>query len=412
VSNYNQNGFIIGFLYNIKKLDISPPDNYSDAKIREIRATYTKLANSLGEEKLHAADEDINFIVVLNESFFDPMVSFQGYNFRDFYPQTGGEILPNLRKIQAKYPSGYMYSLDYGGGTANIEFEALTGFTNYWINAVPYTHLIPAAGEIPSIASYLKSAGYKTTAIHPFNGSMYKRNIVFKNFGFDTFITEPEMDYTEKEGGIGYINDRSAYRQVLDVLNSSKKNQLITLVTMQNHLPYSSEIHSNPQFGTTAIDIEEQRRSDIAVYYQMLHNSDAYLGELIAALNQSEKKVVMLFFGDHAPGLFDLTNNNPVKEVRDLSRLTPYFIYTNFNGTPGVKKLPTTTPNCLMNTMFGRLGFQKPVHYYLLDEICAQTPILTPAWHEETIPLTSKELDAYELVTYDILGGKRYWFNP
>ncbi|MDR3297976.1 MAG: sulfatase-like hydrolase/transferase [Candidatus Nomurabacteria bacterium] len=411
VHNYDQNGFILGFLYNLQKLALTAPDGYNEDRIAEIHSTYAKLAQKNNQAKTDITDEGINLIIVLNESFFDPSIKFQGYSFEDFYPHTGGEILPTLRYIQSKYPSGNMYSIDYGGGTANIEFEVLTGLTNYWTNAVPYTSLIPKAGDVPSIASYLKSKNYETTAIHPFNGGMYKRNIALKNLGFNTFITELEMSYTEKEGKSEYINDRSAYNQLLDTLNSSKNNQLITLITMQNHLPYNFDTYDSTQFATTATDIDEQRRSDIAIYYQTLHNSDAYLGELISALDQLDKKVAMLFFGDHSAGIFDLTNGNEQKEVRDLSRITPYFIYTNFETGQKDKTLPTTTPNCLTNTLFNHLNLQKLPLYYLLDDICQQAPILTPAWYGEKAPFESTELSAYRLITYDILGGKKYWMS-
>jgi phosphoglycerol transferase MdoB-like AlkP superfamily enzyme len=346
----------------------------------------------------------------LNESFFDPAVSFGGYSFRDFYPYDGGEVLPTWRKMQAKYPSGYMYSTDYGGGTANIEMEALTGLTNYWANTVPYTDLIPRAGEIPSAASYFKTKGYQTTAIHPFNGSMYKRNIAFRHFGYDTFITDLEMSYTEKEGSSEYINDRSAYLQVLDVLNGSKKNQLITLVTMQNHLPFHHDLYENTDFAIVNMDIEEGRRKEIQTYYQLLHNSDQYLGEFLAELEQSEKKVAVLFFGDHSAGIFSQVNDNEVKEIRDLTRLVPYFVYTNFK-TENVKRkeLPITTPNCLSNIMFNVLNAKKPELYYLLDEVCEKTPILANTWFGNESPVAHKALREYEMITYDLLSGRKYW---
>lgn len=411
VRNYDRNGFILGFLYNLQKLSLAEPAGYSEQKMAEIHASYAKIAKKNNQEKTDIADEDINLVIVLNESFYDPAVKFQGYSFEDFYPHTGGEILPNLRKIQKKYPSGSMYSLDYGGGTANIEFEAITGLTNYWVDTVPYTSLLPKAGNTLSIASYLKSKNYQTTAIHPYNGSMYKRNIALANLGYDTFISELEMKHTEKENASEYINDRSAYRETLDILNSSDKNHLITLITMQNHMPYHADIYPNSQFTTTATGIEEQHRSDISVYYQALHNSDQYLGEFIAELDKMDKKVALLFFGDHSAGIFSLTNGSQTKEIRDLSRVTPYFLYTNFDTNKSKKSLPTTTPNCITNTMLNRLDLQKPTLYYLLDEVCQQEPILTPAWFEADPPFESSELSAYKLITYDLLGGKKYWTN-
>ena len=408
--NYDDNGFILGFLYNFQKLKLDEPDIYSKDKIISIKNKYEAVAEEKNMNRKDVADNDVNVVIVLNESFYDPSVEFNGEKFEKYYPHTGGEILPNLRKIQQQYPSGLMYSLDYGGGTANIEFEALTGLTNYWTNTVPYTALIPKAGQIPSVAQMLKKNGYTTTAIHPFNGGMYKRNISLANEGFDTFITENEMDYKEHDGNSEYINDRSAYRQTLKVLKEGSGKQMIGLITMQNHTPYNADIYENTQFAVTNKGIDEQKKSDISIYYQALHNSDQYLGEFIDELDKIDKKVVVLFFGDHSAGLFDDVNLHIDKNVRDLSRITPYFIYSNYDsGFRGKRSLATTTPNCMVNTMLNGLNWKKDSLYYLVDEVCINEPILTSAYLEGRQTGMPTVLDEYELVTYDILGGKKYW---
>ncbi len=410
--NYDDNGFILGFLYNFQKLKLEEPDIYSEEKIQKIKAEYVARAEEENLNRKDPADDDVNVIVILNESFFDPSVEFNGTRFEDYYPHSGGEILPNLRKIQNKYPSGLMYSLDYGGGTANIEFESLTSLTNYWTDTVPYTALIPKAGQIPSIAQTLKAKGYQTTAIHPFNGGMYKRNISLANEGFDTFITENEIDFKEHDGNSEYINDRSAYNQTLKVLRDSKEKQMIGLITMQNHTPYYAENYEKTEFAITAEDIDEQKKSDIEIYYQSLHNSDHYLGEFISELDKLDEKVVVLFFGDHSAGLFDNVVSHEEKAVRDLSRLTPYFIYSNYNsGFTNKATLPTTTPNCMVNTMLNGLKWQKDSLYYMVDKVCEAEPILTAAYLEGREISMADILDDYELVTYDILGGKKYWMK-
>lgn len=410
--NYDDNGFILGFLYNFQKLELAEPDIYSREKIQAIKSEYDAEAEEENLNRKNPADDDVNVVVILNESFYDPSVEYGGVKFEDYYPHKGGEILPNLRKIQNKYSSGLMYSLDYGGGTANIEFETFTSLTNYWTDTVPYTALIPKAGDIPSIAQMLKKSGYKTTAIHPFNGGMYKRNISLANEGFDEFITENEMDYKEHDGNSEYINDRSAYKQTLKVLKDSDEKQMIGLVTMQNHTPYNAENYDKTDFEVTAEDIDEQKKSDIEIYYQSLHTSDKYLGEFISELDKMDKKVVVLFFGDHSAGLFDNVVNNEDKAVRDLSRLTPYFVYSNYDsGFRGKKQLPTTTPNCMANTMLNGLRWQKDSLYYMVDKVCESEPVLTSMYLEGREISMAEVLDDYELVTYDILGGKKYWMN-
>ncbi len=409
--NYDENGFILGFLYNLQKLQLSEPSGYDEAIISGIKAKYEALAKDENEKRTSAKDEDVSIVMILNESFFDPSISFEGKTFEDYYPHSGGDVTPNLHKIMEKYPSGYMYSLDYGGGTANIEFEAFTGLTNYWTNTVPYTALIPKAGEIPSIAQTYKKLGYETVAIHPYNGGMYKRNIALANEGFDTFISDLEMDFKEKDDHSEYINDHSAYQQVLKVLQDSNKNQVIGLVTMQNHTPYHDWIYDEKQFAITSEKIDEDHRKNIAVYYQSLYSSDKYLGEFIDELEKLDKKVVLLFFGDHSAGIFDETNNSSEKSVHSLSRITPYFIYTNYDANFATNELPTTTPNCMINTMLDNLNWQKDALLYLTNDVCKSEPILTADYLQGRELKNDETMKNYELLTYDILGGKKYWMN-
>jgi len=341
-------------------------------------------------------------------------VSFQGKKFSDYYKIEGGDVLPELHKIQKSTPSGKMYSLDYGGGTANIEFEALTGMTNFWLDTVPYTALIPKAGKVVSIASVLKKDGYKTSAIHPFNGGMYKRNIALLNEGFDDFLTEIEMDYTEHDGNSQYINDKSAYNQVIKQLSESDEKQLIGLITMQNHTPYDESIYENYDFKvTTSEETSEEEIKSIETYLQTLHYSDKYLGEFINELNNLDKKVVVLFFGDHSAGLFENVNSASDKEVRDLVRVTPYFIWANYdtewNGS--ATKLPTTTPNCMVNTMFDLLKWQKTPLLYLTSDVCRTEPILAKTYLDGRNFEMTDILKSYQLVSYDIFGGKKYWIE-
>lgn len=411
--NYDDNGFVLGFLYNFQKLSLGAPDGYSEERIANVKKKYQIVANSENKKRKKTSDDDVSIVVILNESFYDPSVKYQGKKFSDYYKIDGGDVMPELHKLQKQTPSGLMYSLDYGGGTANIEFEALTSLTNFWTNTVPYTALIPKAGTIPSVASMLKNQKYNTSAIHPFNGGMYKRNIALKNEGFDSFTTELEMDFTEHEGDSDYINDKSAYNQVIKSLTSTKKKQVIGLITMQNHTPYNGSTYERHDFTVTpSKEISDTRKNSIETYLQTLHESDKYLGEFIEDLKHVDKKVAVLFFGDHSAGLFDIVNDNSDKEVRDLARVTPYFIWANYNaGLKTNDKLPTTTPNCMVNTMFNRFKWQKNEFYYLVDDVCREQPILTATYLDGKEFELTNTLQDYQLLTYDILGGERYWIK-
>lgn len=406
--NFEENGFIVGFLYNLQKFNIDPPEEYEENEIAGIREKYDKIAEEGNKSRISAADEDVNIVVILNESFIDPESVFQDVTSADYYQYTGGDITPNLHRIMSKYPSGLMYSTGYGGGTANIEFEVFTGLSNYWVGTVPYTALIPKSGDIPSIAQTYKAAGYKTTAIHPYNGGMYKRNISLPNEGFDTFIDQLSIAHTEHDGNSDYINDKSAYNQVLDLLNDNDEKQVIGLITMQNHTPYNADNYDEYEFKVLNENIDEKDAKDVEVYYQTLHNSDKYLGEFIDELDKLDKKVAVLFFGDHSAGEFDLMVDGG-KESFDLSRITPYFVYTNYETEYTEMNLPTTSPNCLTNTMYNTLNWQKDPLYYILDEVCVEEPILAPDRLQDYRPERAGVIRDYELVIYDILSGKKYW---
>lgn len=408
--NYDENGCIVGFLYNIQKLSLNAPDGYNKEYIEEVAEKYTSLAEAKNLERKDPAEENINFVVILNESFYDPTIEFNGVKFSDYYPYDGGDVTPNLHKIQQKYPSGNMYSIDYGGGTANVEFETLTGYSNYWLASVPYTAIIPKLKFVPSIANDLKEEGYNTTAIHPFNGGMYKRNISLKKEGINNFITESEMTYTEHDGESEYINDKSAYDELLKNLKESGDRQFVALITMQNHTPYNEWNYEEKKFKVTDETIDEENRKQIETYFQSLHSSDKYLGDFINSLDKMDEKVVVLYFGDHSAGLFEKLASSDQKNLSDLAHITPYFVYANFDLGVGNKKLPTTTPNCMINTTLNVLNWQKDPRYYMLDAVCEEAPILAPSYFEDGAPETDI-LREYELTIYDILGGERYWLE-
>ncbi len=401
VQNYENNGFLIGFLYNTRKLQLQDPAGYNEEKIAEIRNSNLQSATQDETGRNALADSGINVVTILEESFFDPE------NIREYY-HYDGEVMPNLHRLQTMIPHGTMYSVDYGGGTANIEFEVQTGLTNYFLKTVPYTNLLPYQETVPSLASFAKSNNYDTATVHSFNGGMYKRNIVLPKMGFDEFITEAEFDYTEKDGSSSYINDRSAYNQLLKVLDEHDKPMYVSLLTMQNHAPYLTNEYGESQFKVTNV-ADDAKRNAIETYLMTAHLSDQYLGEFYDKLQKLDEKTVVLLYGDHSPGVFPDVIESKDKAVSDQARHTPYLIFANFDL--GNAELPTTTPNCLSNTMFNMLNLNKPDYYYLLDKICEEEPVLTDSNYINGAPIMNTALSQYELLSFDLAAGKQYYLH-
>ena len=416
--NYEQNGFVLGFLYNLGRMQVEEPEDYSEAEMQRIAEKYRAL-KAADTERVPLDEKVANLIVILGESFYDPLL------YTEEYPFSGGDPLPELREVFQEMPSGYMYSPEYGGGTANVEYEVLTGLSNFWARSTPYVSALNKRSGVLSAASWAQLFGFDTLGIHPYDGALYKRNIVYPILGFDEFIDERKMTYTEKEGKSEYINDRSAYQEVLQRLKEAEGPQMISLITMQNHGPYD---------GAQYDELEYQMLWDnnllLENSIQSLHNGDEYIGEFLAELDELGEPTVVLWFGDHTVGVLNEYARSDDRAKQDLSHLTPYLVYANFEiespyteaevaelneavlgfeiPTEGVD-LPTTTPNCLMNTVYNLLGVEKPALFYLLDEVCTETPVLSAAYYGKETPEMTEALHDYELVNYDVLAGKHYW---
>ncbi len=397
--NYSENGFLIGFLYNTSILKIESPENYSRQKISEINKSLSEQKADDDKNRISIVDSDYNIIIVQNESFFDPSILYE------YYPYTGGDVTPNLHNLEKKYSSGYMFSTDYGGGTANIEFEILTGLTNYWLSTTPYTNLITYQNSVPSLASYMSNSGIYTSAIHPFVAGMYKRDEVLPRLGFKEFIAIQDFDIVEREGSSEYINDRTAYNKTIERMKQTDEKDFISLVTMQNHAPYNTDEYGESSFKITS-DLEQDKKDMIETYLMSLHKSDEYLVEFLNSLDNFNEKTIVLFYGDHAPGIFSDVLENDDEEISNLVRMTPYMIYSNFEDEK--INLPTTTPSCLPNLLLNHFNLQKPSNFYLLDTICKTTPILSDYYFRDTAPVYTSELENYNLLTYDLVAGKQY----
>lgn len=428
--NYEANGVIIGFVNNLGRMEIPQPEGYSEETMQEIAGRYEEKKAEDKTVRKPLTEVADRIIVILDETFYDPELLTK------HYPHDGGDVLPNLHKLFQNYPSGYMYSPEYGGNTANVEFEVQTGLSNYWAGTIPYVTAVTKTNGVTSVASIAKNLGYETTAIHSYDGSMYKRNLVYPLLGYNTFITQTEMKHRDKEPGPQdeaylYLNNHAIFSEVLDVLADGSERQMVNVVTMQNHNPYWLAEYPKWQFhmtGDTGGGGGDYSRNN---NYQSLHEADKYLAEFLDELDKSDERTVVLWFGDHAAGLFEKYIESTDKNDRDTIHLTPYFIWTNFEVEDlytaaevrqhntklditiptkirGVD-LPTTTPNCLQNTMYNLLKVEKPAFFYLLDEVCTTTPILAHSYLEDEDPVTTQAMKDYELVNYDVLAGKQYW---
>ncbi|MBX8938319.1 LTA synthase family protein [Enterococcus gilvus] len=394
--NYYNTGFMGGFLYNLPVEAMEKPENYSAAAVKKVTKEYQNKTKE-------ATDEKPNIVYVMSESFSDP-------GRLDGVEIFGGDPLQDYRAVANKTYSGQMLSQNYGGGTANIEFEALTGFSMELFNAqmtTPYTMLVPEFHSFPSLVGTLKGRGYETTAIHPYNTSMYKRKDVYKTFGFDQFLDESTMKHTDKIENNPYISDEAAYQEIFDHLEKNKKPQFLHLVTMQTHMPYENK------YNDLTYGVQGDNSSAVRSYLQDIAYSSEALKAFLEKLDDLPERTLVVFWGDHLPGIY----SDAIQEENQGHQLheTEFLMYDNRHQLNNQQV--TTSPFYFAADLFqqGRLqltGFQS-----LLVALQKELPAFEKGmyyqsgqWFKEARLNKQQEkiYRDYQMIQYDITAGKQY----
>ena len=313
VQTYYKYGFLTSFGAYTQKIQVKPPEGYSKQHVNEILDSVNDLEKT--------TEEYPTIIAIMNESYADLKV------LQEF--ECEPEYMPFWNKEHDFDVFGDLYVSAYGGGTANTEFEFLTGnsTTNIGVGAYPYQ--IYNFSKIPNLARTLKQYGYDTVAIHPENPNNWKRAKVYKEMGFDKFLSE--KDFKNPLRIRNYISDKSSYEKVIETFEASKNPSFIFNVTMQNHGGYLTGNYSEEQLVTLSNDL--QHYPDVREYITLLHESDQALEELLNYFENVERPVIICFFGDHQPGLAHAfgKDNMTIEEIQ-RRYITPYFIWSNYDN--------------------------------------------------------------------------------
>lgn len=402
--NYYNNGFVAGFLYNFAAAPMAMPEGYSGAEISGLKEKYQAIADEINAARTQEQPQ-VNIVYIMNESFADPL-ELEGIDLKL-------DPIPFTRALKDASYSGEILSQGYGGGTANIEFEALTGLSMEPFAAnitTPYTQFLSSDDAFPSVVSRLEDAGYHSTAIHPFNTTMYKRKENYRTLGFDEFYYEETMVNTEKIGTNPYISDQSAYSEVIRTMENSSGKDFIHLVTMQNHTPYNNKYADPYSYQETGVGDNAIRN-----YLQDLSYSDQALAELVEKLKGWEEPTVVVFWGDHWPSVFGETvfSANTIQTMHE----TPLLIFSNF-GT-GQKDLGVISPIYFFSEILEMTQTQVTPFEALLQELQKEVPAFEKTMYvnaEDGAYVSSRSdlsdetravLADYDMIQYDLTAGQQ-----
>lgn len=382
---YADYGFTYGFLCSIFAQGIDKPSGYSEEYINSIleRLNAAKLDGSQGDQGKRP-----NVIYVQLESFFD-ISAVLGLELPD-------GVIPNFTALKNNFPSGYLSVPLVGAGTANTEFEILTGMNIDFFGAgeYPYTTVLDDT-TCESVAYLYSKYGYKTHAMHNNTGTFYGRDTVYSNLGFDTF-TPIECMYGVEYNALEWAKDACLTEQIKETLLSSEERDFIFTVSVQAHGKYPEEMlgdGSDYYFGLDDIGgLETERLKNMYLYYiNQIRGTDAFIGELLDFLKNFSEDTVVVFYGDHLPYLeleADQIANGDLYQ-------TEYIVWSNYGLEDSASEAKDIEAYQLSSYVFGLLGLDggimSDIHTWLNGE--------------------EDYKDILESVEYDLLFGEKYAYG-
>ncbi|HIB1910085.1 TPA: LTA synthase family protein [Enterococcus faecium] len=363
-------------------------------------------------------------VLSLSESFSDPA--------RVPNLTVPTDPIPYIKSIITEGTGGLMLSVGYGGGTANMEWEGLTGLSISNLSAslvTPYTQLVERQKISPNITDLFD----EKIAIHPFTAALYRRKQVFDKFGFDRFyyLDSPnKLTYTDKIEQSPRISDDSAYKETLKALQSNTEtSQFIQLSTMQNHMPYD-DYYSELNYTAEGTAVIPNRRKELQTYMQGLHYTDTAVKKFIQEIDKIDKPITFVFYGDHLPAIY---SGNDSKKYGLEQHQTDYFIYSNKYSREQATTLnkEVVAPNNFGAMALEHANIKVTPYYALLTEVSNHLPALTidpteslsnrfngkqvfvtedsQIIQEKNLTEKQKEiLEDYRLIQYDLVAGNQY----
>ena len=242
---YEDYGLPYCFSASLFNTGISEPNGYTKKKMAKI--------NKNGElnksTTSRSSDELPNIIVVQLESYFDVANA-------EFFT-TSEDACPNLHNLYQNYSSGYLKVPSVGAGTANTEFEVLTGMNLRYFGPGEYPYKTYSKKHpTESAATALAALGYGTHALHDNTGNFYSRANVFNNMGFDTFTSKEFMNVLQTTEN-GWAKDEILTQHIMEAMDTSDQEDFVFTVSVQGHGNYpETQLIENPKIKVEGIEDE------------------------------------------------------------------------------------------------------------------------------------------------------------
>ncbi len=310
---YYANGYLVGTCLDLKNMNVKPVEGYSVESVEEILTVFSAFSGEAEEELPHV-------ILVMNESFSDLRVLGElGLN---------QENMAFFNSLEENTVRGYVNASVVGGGTANSEFEVLTGCNMAFFppNYYPYEQAVKR--PLNSMVSQMKKYGYTTYAMHPEPGNNWSRDIVYKYYGFDEMFFEE--DFAGAEEIHSGVSDAATYEKIIELYENRKEGEKVFIfdVTMQNHGGYAKEE------GPDEVVASAVNEHQVDEFLSLVKISDEAFADLVRYFESQDEKVVVCMFGDHQPWVSNLIvgedSELPLEQLQKKYK-TPFVIWANYD---------------------------------------------------------------------------------
>ena len=373
---YEDYGFPYCFSASLFNTGINEPSGYSEEAMAEIsnNGEITKSETGRSEEDLP------NIMFVQLESFFDP-TEVEWLRFSE-------DPIPNLRKLFSEYSSGYFKAPSVGAGTANTEFEVLTGMSMRFFGPGEYPYkTYGKMNTLESAASALKELGYGAEALHNNGGNFYSRAQVFNNMGFDHYTSKEFMNILQTTPE-GWATDDILVPNIMEAMDTTEGQDFVFTITVEGHGEYPTEkVLEDPEIVVSGVE-DEGERNAWEYYVNLIHETDKFVQQLIDAVEARNEPTVLVFYGDHLP-----TMNLEAKDLK-----SKYLYNTNY-------------------VIWDNIGLEKQdeniAAYQIVAEVFDRLDIHTGTvfnYHQER-KSTKNYLADLELLQYDIMYGDQYVYG-
>lgn len=343
---YNQYGFSYSFYNSAVNNGMSKPNGYSKNTIAGIKneldiltaensnnktLTSSAIIEDNSSNKEVNSDTSIikpNIIIVQLESFINP-------NWITDIKLNKNPV-SNFEALSDDFTSGLLSVPSFGGGTANTEFEVITGMSTdfFGTGEFPY-NTIASKKAIPSLAYTLKDLGYSANALHNHEGKFYSRDVVYRNLGFDSFTPIECMSPPERTP-VGWPKDNILIDEICNIITSTDNPDLIFGVSVQGHGGYPNDYVEDKEVYITN-DYSKDNKNSLEYYINQIYEMDQFVGNLIDAVNALDEPTIIAFYGDHFPAVGLDTSDVSINTLKS----TPYVIWDNMNLKEDDKDIKT-----------------------------------------------------------------------